>query len=70
MGFNKCIGELGLCRSRAVGSLDIRGGISHGGRTALSGWQSRRCLAACPVMPCGVQMAGWNERRGGTLLSG
>lgn len=35
------------------------GGVRHGARLALSGWQSCRCLAACPDTPCGVQMAGW-----------
>lgn len=28
----------------------------------------RRCLAVCPDMPCGVQMAGWNERREGHTI--
>lgn len=38
-------GELGLCRSRAVASLGVRGGMRQGGRSALYGWQSSRSIA-------------------------
>lgn len=62
-------GELGLLRSRAMASLGVRGGLKEGGKSGFYGWQSSRsivrCLDLCPDMPCGVQMAGWNERRGG-----
>lgn len=69
MSDRKGIGGLGLWRSQTVASLGVKSGIRHEGRIALSGWQSCSCLALCPDMPCGVQMAGWNEGRGGTLLS-
>lgn len=40
----------------------FEGGVRHGARIALSGWQSCRCLAACPDTPCGVQMAEWKPK--------
>lgn len=40
----------------------FEGGVRHAARIALSGWQSCRCLAACPDTPCGVQMAEWKPK--------
>lgn len=53
----------------AVASLGVRGDMRHGEEVPFMGGRlvdpMRRCLAVCPDMPCGVQMAGWNERREG-----
>lgn len=53
------IGELGLCRSRAVASLGIRGGMRQGGWSALYGWWSCRSIAE--VSGCLPRHAMWGS---------